>query len=179
MNENAQNPTTPTPEVKSETRRGYIPPNEQESRWFFDYTMTYLELKAQLSGGLLVRDYTGFKIIDAHFPFGNETMVQESIAVVNGFSSKITALSYYDNDDRIFEECLDIALKLDSFYFVNMERFEMSPETASIVKKIIMHTIESNMRISIQGRSGRLVGESEQVSIQRIEQPRSKLFGIF
>jgi len=169
-------PVSEPPNLKSQEIRTYLPPTEQEAKWMFDYYMLLLEIKAQLSGGQVNKGNNGYFVDNSTYPFMNELGVQETMALVQAFVHKISAITNYD-DDRIYDTCLKIALYLDDFYYVNMEKFELSIEKYGLVKSIVMQNLEANLRKSLDHRSMDVLGQTEKTVTQRVEAP--KKFGIF
>lgn len=173
-------PEAPKPEGRMERIETlYHPPSREDSRWLFDYLDLYWEIKARLMGGYVsINNQGNYDIIrdKDSAPMLNTLGIEETMSLINAFITKIQALTYLD-EERIFELCRDIYIKLSKFYYVNMEKYEIYPAKASLVIRMIMDMFESNMRKSIGGRSMLLVGQTERI-IETKTEPK-KRFGIF
>lgn len=157
----------------------YTPPSEEVARWFFDYRQLYWEIKAHLYGGWLEEDKRGNYVIKKPKkanPFMNVKGIEDTMALINAFITKIQALTILD-ENRILRLCKDLYVKLAKLYYVNMEKYNLEPAKASIVIRIVMSAFESNLRKSLGGRSMVLIGQTERVVEQRV-QPRKKFLGI-
>jgi hypothetical protein len=158
----------------------YTPPSDQIARWYFDYSRLYWEIKAHLYGGWLEEDKNGNYLMkkpkNAN-PFLNTKGIEDTMALVNSFITKIQALTILD-EERILTLCRDLYIKLAQLYYVNMEKYELIPEKASVVIRIVMNAFETNLRKSLGGRSLLLIGQTERIVEQKVEAPRKKIFGI-
>jgi len=180
-------------------------PQEKDSRWAFDYSMLYMELKARLHGGFLYQDNDGninIKWPDPEKPgkfttdkpknsvsFMNDAGVENSLALINGYVTKIQKLGI-QREGRVLAWAGKIDWELSKLFFAAMmqeneenpnqiNQYDISPVKASNVIVMMMNLIESNLSGSIEGRSLELLGQSEHV-VQTIgEQPRKKILGIF
>jgi hypothetical protein len=160
----------------SETK--YIPPNIDEARWIFNYTNIYWEIKARLMGGWITQDKQGNYLVvkpKGTRPMMSSTGIEETMATINAFVTVIQGLTWLD-EDRILKLCLDLSVKLDIFYYINMEKFDLEPERASIVKRIVMNMVETNMRKSIAGNSMKLIGQTEKIVETRVEEGKKHKF---
>lgn len=158
----------------------YSPPSLSESRWIYDYTLLYWEIKAALIGGWVTEDKKGNYVIKRPKnakPIMNSLGIEETITDINAMVTKIQALSIY-TEERIFEICWSIADSIVHSLYINMERYEITPEKARKIRDIIMSLIESNMRKSIQGRSMLMIGQTERI-IETRQPEKKKWFGIF
>lgn len=157
----------------------YRPPTK-DVRWIFDYESLYWEIKAKLMGGWVTKNKDDEIVIiipDGVRPMLNITGIEETMAIVNGFISKIQGLSILD-EERVFVMCKDLWIKLSKMYYINMENFDIDPARASIVLRVIMNLFETNLRKSLGGRSMRMIGETEKI-VQSIEEPeRKKILGV-
>lgn len=162
------------PERLEEIDTLYQPPSREESRWLFDYRELYWEIKARLMGGYVTQDVQGnYKIIrskDAE-PMLNTRGIEETMSLLNAFVTKIQGVTYLD-EERIFELCRDIYVKLAKLYYIQMENYNINPSKASVVIRFVMNNIESNMRKSIGGRSMQMIGQTERIVETRNEPKR-------
>ena len=167
-------------EQVEEVSTTYTPPSDEVARWYFDYSRLYWEIKAHLYGGWLEEDKFGNYIIKkpkSAVPFMNTRGIEDTMTLVNGFITKIQALTILD-EERILALCRDLYISLSILYYVNMEKYELTPEKASVVIRMVMNAFETNLRKSLGGRSLLLIGQTERVIEQKIEQPRKKILGI-
>lgn len=167
-------------EPSEEISTTYTPPSDEHARWFFDYSRLYWEIKAHLYGGWLVEDKNGNYVIKKPKkakPLLNVEGIEDTMAIINGFVTKIQALTIMD-EERIFSWCRELHIRLALLYYNNMEKYELTPEKASIIVRMIMNAFESNLRKSLGGMSMRLIGQTERIVEQRVETPRRKFFGI-
>lgn len=152
-------------QTQKEITTAYQPSADKTARWMYDYDRLYWELKAKLYGGWLTEDKKGFYVIRCpknSEPFMNEQGIEKTMAIVNGFISKIQALSII-SEERILELDLELNFALVAFYYENMEEFNMSRATASVVIRMIMSMVEANWRKSINGNGLRWASGSERV----------------
>lgn len=158
----------------------YIPPDKETVRWMFEYNNLMWEIRAKLLGGWVVKD----KITDSFVikkprgvkPLMNESGVEGTMAVINAFANVIQGLTYL-TEERILEICRDLNIALAKKYYINMEKYDLTPETASIVLRMCMNIIEMNLRKSIQGMSMRIIGTTERV-IETKTEGKKKFLGI-
>ncbi len=148
----------------------YNPPEEKEVRWMFDYRLLVYELKAKLKGGYVEEDKkTGaikIKVPKGAKPLMNEEGIEQTIALISAFiDGRIYGLSIYD-EDRVMIICRYLMRKLSDFYYVNMEKFDLTPDKATIVISIILNLFESNLRKSLAGMGMRVIGSSERVIVK-------------
>lgn len=155
----------------------YIPPENKDVRWLFDYSFFIMELRAKLMGGMLEQYGNKLKFIKLSEPLMNETGIDQTIALVNGFVYQIQALSVL-NEERVFEICKDLAISLAKFYYKNMDNFNLTPEKASVIIRLIMVLFETNLRKSIGAKALMMIGQSERVSIVEKEQEKKKFLGV-
>ena len=156
----------------------YSPPSDKESRWFFDYEKLYWEIKAHLFGGWLEEDKRGNYIIKkpkSAKPFMNIEGIESTMALINAFVTKIGALTIL-SEDRILELCGDLHTKLSVLYYVNMDKYNLTPDKASVVIRMVMTSVEANLRKSLGGKSLMLIGETEKIVEQKVV-PKKK-FGV-
>jgi hypothetical protein len=158
----------------------YSPPSRDDSRWMFDYQALYWEIRAKLMGGWIIQDKQNNYVIKKPKgvnPLLNGDGVEETMALINGFISKIQGITIVD-EERVLTLCRDLYVKLSQLYYVNMERYEITPEKASVVLRMVMNLFETNLRKSLGGMSMKMIGQSERIVETRAEQPK-KRFGIF
>lgn len=156
----------------------YIPPSKEEARWMFDYERLYWEIRAKLMGGWITQDKMNNYLIvrpKGVNPLLNTTGIEQTMALINAFVSKIQGLTIVD-EERILTLCKDLYIKLARFYYTNMEYFDLDPEKGSIVLRIIVNLFEANLRKSLAGMSMRIIGQTERIIETRAE-PK-KRFGI-
>jgi hypothetical protein len=103
--------------------------------------------------------------------------IEDTMTIINCFVTKIQALTIFDNE-RISTWCRELHKALAKLYYINMEKYELTLEKASVVLRMIMNTFESNSRKSLGGTGMRLIGQTERIVEQRVETPRKKIFGI-
>jgi hypothetical protein len=160
----------------------YRPPLDERARWLFDYTRLYWELKAKLLGGWLVTDEKSgsFKIERPRraVAFMNDRGVEQTMAVVNGFITIVQGTSIYD-EQRIYALCFEFNEKLNLYYYQNMDDFDLPPDRASLVIRLIVDGFEANMRKSIGGASLKIIGSTERVIETRATEKPAKRFGLF
>jgi len=147
-----------------EMNTGYTPIDDEKVRWLYDYDRDiYWNMRARLEGGWLSqnskKEYVIQKPKDAQ-PLMNKIGIAKTMYVLQGFITKIDALSWYD-EIRIREMCKVIANALARLYAVNIIKFGMSPTDARVCIRMIMKLVESNLRKSIQGRSLNLIENTE------------------
>jgi hypothetical protein len=176
MEDDIEDIKEPTEEISTT----YTPPSDEQARWFFDYSRLYWEIKAHLYGGWLVEDKNGNYVIKKPKnakPLLNTIGIEDTMAIINGFITKIQALTIID-EERIFIWCRELHIRLSQLYYINMEKYELTPEKASVIVRMIMNAFESNLRKSLGGMSMRLIGQTERIVEQRVEASRKKFLGI-
>ena len=149
----------------------YNPPEDKNVRWAFDYTRLIWEIRAKLKGGYLVENKDGEWEIKYYSDNPPQLMsdegIEHTIALINAFvDGRVHGMSIYDND-RIMMLCRDLFVRLSQFYYVNMERYDLTPEKANIVIRIIISLFESNLRKSLGGTSLRLIGSTEKIIFKK------------
>lgn len=158
----------------------YTPPSKEEARWVFDYSHLYWEIKARLLGGWITQNKKNeYQIVrpKGANPLLNVSGIEETMALINGFVTKIQGLTVLD-EERVLILSKDIYIKLAQLYYINMENFDIDPARASIIVRMIMNLFESNLRKSLQGRSLLLIGQTERIVETRTEPTRKKILGI-
>jgi len=177
---NYQNPNQQErkPQFREYTDISYTPPKAEDVRWAFNYDIFILQLRAKLMGGWLIEDkQIGYKIqlpADSK-PLMNTEGIDQTIAFVNGFvDGRIQGLTVY-NEERILKICQDLHRRLTDFYFIKMEQFNLTPETAKVIIAMIMNLFESNLRKSLEGRTLKMLGESERIVTTKDESKRKWL----
>jgi len=156
----------------------YTPPSKEEARWIFDYEKLYWEIRAKLMGGWLTQNKLNEYVIvkpKGATPLLNITGIEQTMALVNGFITKIQALTILD-EERILTLCKDLYINLAKFYYINMEEFDLTPERASLVIRIVCNLFETNLRKSLGGRSMQIIGMTEKI-IETKTTPKRR-FGI-
>jgi hypothetical protein len=167
-----------TGEALEQIATQYTPPSKEEGRWIFDYTTLYWEIKARLLGGWIIQDNNNqYQIMrpQGAVPLLNSSGIEETMSIINGFVSKIQALTLLD-EERVLTLCRDLYVKLAMLYYIKMEDFELDPARASIVIRMIMNMFESNLRKSISGISLKMIGQTEKVVVTK--EQHQKKFGI-
>lgn len=152
------------------------PPSEKDARWMLDYIRLYWEITAHLYGGQLTQEKTGdqqYKIVRRRGAkqFMNDKGIEETMSIFNGFVNKIDATSL-TNEDRILDKCTRLHEELAFNYFINMKRYELTREKASLVIKMIVNAFESNSRKSIGAIMLKTLGGSETVHMVMTEGKR-------
>ena len=163
-----------------------MPPTDDQARWMFSYRELYWDIKAKLMGGELTQEKSGdnrgsYLIIrrKGFRPFMNDEGVEETMAIIYSFVSKVQALSIID-EERIFNISRMLNVELASYYFIHYKEFDLTLDRATIVIEIIMNNFETNLRKSIQGQGLKIIGGTEKVIETRSDQQgRKKLFGVF
>jgi hypothetical protein len=142
---------------------GYRPKENVEVRWLFDYDHLLWSIRAKLYGGFLRTDPQGnYEIVLTAFskPMLNPEGIENIMSIVNGFVDKIQATSNFDVF-RINELCLADAYAITKLLYKNMEKYETTPDKATIIKRMIMNLDESNYRKSMNGQTLKLLGDTE------------------
>ncbi|MCS7231790.1 MAG: hypothetical protein RMJ67_06605 [Elusimicrobiota bacterium] len=162
-----------------ETVETYYNPPKENVRWMFDYSKLYWEIRAKLMGGWLEEDKDGNFVIKKPkgvYPFLNKTGIEQTMAVINAFITKVQGLTFFD-EDRIIDLCRHLFRELSVFYYINMEKFDLTPERAKIVIRLILDLYEANLRKSIGGLGIKLMGTTERI-VETKQQERKKFLGI-
>lgn len=174
MNEDIETIEEPMEQISTQ----YSPPTEEIARWYFDYSKIYWEIKSALMGGWLEEDNKGNYLIKKpkkSEAFMNTKGIEDTMALVNGFITKIQALTI-TNEERILLICKDLYIKLAQLYYINMRNYNLEPSKASIIIRMVMNFYENNLRKSIDGRSLLLIGQTEKITEVRTDQGRKRKF---
>lgn len=151
------------PQQLQSMKTSYKPLSGDETRWMFDYRLLYWEIKARLMGGWITqakdKSYLVIKPKDAT-PEMNSTGVEATMAYINSFVTLIQALSFID-EERVYVLCKDLWIKMAKLYFRRMEEFDLTPDKANIVLRIVMHLVETNLRKSINGNALKVLATTE------------------
>jgi hypothetical protein len=158
----------------------YVPPEEKEARWYFDYEHLYWEIKAHLYGGWIIQDpgsheYRIKRPRDAT-PFMNARGVEDTMALFNGLVNKIGAITISD-ERQIRLWCRELMTSLAIMYYRRMDAYEMSPDKADLVIMMVVSAFQSNMNKSLGGRSLQLLGTTEKIVHSTVQQNRGGIFG--
>jgi hypothetical protein len=132
-----------------------------------------------LYGGWLEEDKFGNYVIKKprHArAFLNTEGIEDTMTIINGYITKIQALTILD-EERIMAMCRTLRVELAKLYYTNMEKYQTTPEKASIVIDMILNAFETNLRKSLGGRSLMLIGQTERIVEQRVE-PKKKILGL-
>lgn len=155
-----------------ETGSGRI--KDEEAKWFFDYSKLYWEIKSKLMSGELREDKDGNFIIRR--PKGARALltsvgIEETMAIINSSVTKIQALSIVD-EERIKAMCLTLGRSLVDNYYVNMEKYGLDPSRATMVLRIIMNLVETNLRKSLEGKALIITLQNETVREVRTDKAK-------
>jgi len=153
----------PLPPGKDSTKVSY-PKSEVEPRWLFDYEPEFIRMKTALQGGYLTwKDGKLTQVIpEGSVPYMNTEGIEATMALYTGMITKIDATTSYEDEARVLELCEDDAHVFVNFFTVNMQRFELEPEKASVVLNMLMDSIEANRRKSIGAQGLKLMLTSEE-----------------
>lgn len=159
-----------------------IPPSDDQARWMFEYRMIYWDIKAKLMGGELTQEQAGdnkgnFVVIRkvGAKPFLNDEGINKTMALLNGYVSKIQALSQMD-EERVFKLCIVTRDALTDFYSIHCREFGISLMDASLIIDMVMNNFETNMRKAIGGKGLTIIGGTERVIESRTDNPQKKKF---
>lgn len=132
------------------------PAQTEALQWFFKYDSIFMELEAALRGRHLKwNDKAQQWQIDlsgAAKPVMNEEGIQETMGMIRGVISQVEAFTVFDKPE-ILGKCKEMNNVLVRFYAVNMKRFELTPEKASFVIRMIMGKYHANLCKSLNGAS--------------------------
>lgn len=153
---------------------------EENTRWMFDYEKNYWDLRAKLKCGWVITQ-EGQYVIKRYKnvkPYMNDMGVEQTMAIIQAFVSKIQALSVID-EDRVYEMCKALNIKLVEHFRQNMWNYNMTTSGASVVIRMIMDQYEFNIRKSMGGRAILAALASERVIESKVEPRNRGLFGMF
>jgi len=169
-------------QVTYDDQQEALPFKNEANRWMFDYDELYWTIKANLQGGWPTRDAKGnpkVYVPPEAIPFMNQEGIENTMSTLNGFVSKIGALSVYDDEERIKFLCGEIMEVLDLLYYRNLDRYELTEEKWPQVVLMICSNVESNLRKSLRGATLQMIAATDR-TVESIapQQPANTFMGI-
>jgi hypothetical protein len=171
--------------IEEETK--YTPKGENAHSLLNTHDALYWNIRARLEGGwtTIDRKTKYYKIIKpkGSKPAMNKEGIERTMYVVNAFITDIHGLSNYDKSE-VLKICLQLNEDLATLYYINMEKFELAQENGSLVIRMIMVLVWSNLNRSLGARSLTLALQNERITTSRVEQlpaqnqPAKSFFGI-